>query len=64
MKTKEELREFLLGYTSLHECDCDLVLYYMVLIYSRFLKLGDAQYENYVRAWMNAAIQDGKRQIL
>ncbi len=64
MKTKEELREFLLGYTSLHECDYDLVLYYMVLIYSRFLKLGDTSYESYVRAWMNAAIQDGRQQIL
>ena len=64
MKTKEELREFLLGYTSIQECNCNLVLYYMVLIYSRFLKLGDKPYESYVRKWMDAAIQYGDRQIV
>ncbi len=52
MRTEEELREFIAGYTDIGSCDPALVRYYMVLIYTWFLKLGDEQYERFVREWI------------
>ncbi len=52
MKTEAELQAFLDGYTSSGQCASGLVRYYMVLIYTRFLKAGDEQYEQYVREWI------------
>ncbi len=52
MQSREEAREFMKGYTSVADCDLTLVRYYMVLIYVRFLKFGDEEYERFVRAWI------------
>lgn len=52
LKTDAELEEFLAGYTAVCPCDRELVRYYMALIYTRFLKAGDDDYESYVRAWL------------
>ncbi len=56
LKTEAEQQTFLAGYQSLGHCDRNLVHYYMVLIYTRFLKFGDPLYEEYVRQWLQAAI--------
>lgn len=49
MQTREERQEFLKGYASLGSCDPALVRYYMVLIYTYFLKAGDEAYEQFIR---------------
>lgn len=49
MQTEAELEEFLAGYASAGECDLALIRYYMVLIYARFLKFGEEDYQLFVR---------------
>ncbi len=61
MKTEEERQAFLEGYASLGDYDRQRVEYYMVLIYSRFMKFDDEPYEQYVRTWMDKAIASAKR---
>ncbi len=52
LRTEAELQEFIAGYSSVAECDLTLVSYYMILIYVRFLKFGDEQYEQFIREWI------------
>jgi aminoglycoside phosphotransferase (APT) family kinase protein len=52
MKTKEELEEFLRGYESVSPCDRALIHYYMVLIYARFVFMGNEEYKGYVCDWL------------
>ncbi len=52
LQTEGELQEFLAGYLSIGTCDLALVRYYMVLIYARFLKFGDAWYAQFIKAWI------------
>lgn len=56
MKTKEELEEFLHGYESVSNCDRSLIHYYMILIYARFVFMGNDDYKAYVRNWLTANI--------
>lgn len=53
MKTDVEYDQYMKGYKSENECDEFLVKYYMTLIYSRFIRLGDDEYKTYVRNWLN-----------
>ncbi len=52
MRTEVELQEFIAGYSSVAKYDLTLVWYYMILIYVRFLKAGDEQYEQFIREWI------------
>lgn len=52
MKTDEEFKEFIKGYTYVHDCEVKSVIYYMCLIYSRFIALGDGEYREYVKKWL------------
>lgn len=56
MKSDAELQEFIRGYTSITDCNGAYIRYYMVLIYCRFLKCDNEQYEQYVREWINKAV--------
>ena len=56
MKTNEEYIEYIKGYRSENECDEKLIKYYMVLIYSRFIKFGDDEYKAYIRNWFKTNI--------
>lgn len=56
MQTEAELQKFISGYSSVGNCSHGLVRYYMVLIYTRFLKFGDEQYEQFIREWIATAV--------
>ncbi len=60
LKTEAERQEFLAGYRSVGQYDEALLPYYMVLIYTRFLKAGDAEYEQYIRDWIHRVITTPK----
>ena len=57
MKTQTELDEFLHGYYSENKCNKEFIKYYMILIYSHFISLGNDKYKEYVRNWLNSEIQ-------
>lgn len=50
MNTTEEMRRFLEGYQSAGECGIETVVYYMILIYSYFYRVGrsDLKYQTYI----------------
>ena len=53
---EEEIREFLRGYASKGAFQEDLVRYYMVLIYSFFYKMGETEYQDFVRSFLQQNI--------
>lgn len=55
--TEEEIREFLRGYASEGTFQKDLVRYYMVLIYSFFYKMGETEYQSFVRSFLQQNIR-------
>lgn len=55
--TEEEIREFLRGYASEGTFQGDLVRYYMVLIYSFFYKMGETEYQDFVRSFLQQNIR-------
>ncbi len=57
LRTEAEWQQFIAGYTSIGNCDLVLVRYYMVLIYTRFLKAGDEQYEHFIREQMKSIMK-------
>ncbi len=58
LRTEAELQEFIAGYSSIAKCDLTLVRYYMILIYIRFLKAGDEQYEQFIREWIKGMMDN------
>ncbi len=60
LKTVEECKEFIAGYRLINPCDINLVKYYQALIYSRFYKLGDNDYQEYILNWYQENLLNNK----
>lgn len=58
MQKEAELQAFIAGYSSVATCDRALVRYYMVLIYTRFMKAGDELYEQFIREWIKRIMEN------
>lgn len=63
LKTGEELRQFLAGYSRYGDYSPQAVQYYMAQIYVHFLQFSqkDEAYCAYARAWLQSACQEGHR---
>lgn len=57
MKSKEEYYEYIRGYKSENDCDEKLIKYYMILIYSRFIRFGSEEYKSYIQNFLKTKIK-------